>query len=59
MNCVKKYMSKRILITGINGMDGTFMSKLLLDKGYNVFGLTRKVVTNKKKGCGICVGGFI
>lgn len=49
MNCVKKYMSKRILITGINGMDGTFMSKLLLDKGYNVFGLTRKVVTNKKK----------
>ncbi len=32
---------KRALITGITGQDGAFLSQLLLDKGYEVFGLTR------------------
>ena len=30
---------KKALITGIFGQDGYYLSKLLLDKGYQVFGL--------------------
>lgn len=32
-------MTKNALITGITGQDGAYISKLLLDKGYEVFGL--------------------
>ena len=32
-------MSKRALITGITGQDGSYLAKLLLEKGYEVFGL--------------------
>lgn len=32
-------MTKSALITGITGQDGAYISKLLLDKGYEVFGL--------------------
>jgi GDPmannose 4,6-dehydratase len=32
-------MSKRALITGVAGQDGTFLSELLLGKGYEVFGV--------------------
>jgi len=32
-------MSKRALITGITGQDGAYLAKLLLEKGYKVFGL--------------------
>ncbi len=31
--------SKNALITGITGQDGAYLAKLLLDKGYKVFGL--------------------
>ena len=31
----------RALITGITGQDGLYLSELLLDKGYEVFGLIR------------------
>lgn len=31
--------SKNALITGITGQDGAYLAKLLLDKGYRVFGL--------------------
>jgi len=31
-----------ILITGISGQDGSYMAELLLDKGYNVYGLVRR-----------------
>lgn len=31
--------NKRALITGITGQDGAYLAKLLLDKGYEVFGL--------------------
>ncbi len=34
-------MSKRALITGINGMDGSHLADLLLTKGYEVFGMER------------------
>jgi GDPmannose 4,6-dehydratase len=35
-------MSKRALITGINGMDGSHLSDFLLTKGYEIFGLERR-----------------
>ncbi|MFT4596694.1 MAG: GDPmannose 4,6-dehydratase [Paracrocinitomix sp.] len=34
------------LITGINGQDGSYLAELLLDKGYNVFGLVRRTSTD-------------
>jgi GDPmannose 4,6-dehydratase len=36
-------MAKRALITGITGQDGSYLAELLLDKGYEVFGLTRRL----------------
>jgi GDPmannose 4,6-dehydratase len=33
---------KRALITGINGQDGSFLSELLLEKGYEVYGILRR-----------------
>jgi GDPmannose 4,6-dehydratase len=38
-------MNKRALITGITGQDGSFLAELLLDKGYDVFGLIRRSST--------------
>ena len=35
-------MSKRALITGITGQDGSYLAELLLAKGYQVYGLTRR-----------------
>ncbi|MEC7735685.1 MAG: GDP-mannose 4,6-dehydratase [Pseudomonadota bacterium] len=35
-------MNKRALITGITGQDGTYLSSLLLDKGYEVYGSVRR-----------------
>jgi GDPmannose 4,6-dehydratase len=35
--------SKRALITGITGQDGSYLAELLLDHGYEVFGLTRRL----------------
>lgn len=32
-------MAKRALITGISGQDGAYLARLLLDRGYAVFGL--------------------
>jgi GDPmannose 4,6-dehydratase len=34
--------ARRALITGITGQDGSFLAELLLEKGYRVFGLTRR-----------------
>jgi GDPmannose 4,6-dehydratase len=34
-------MPKRALITGIAGQDGSFLAELLLDEGYQVFGIVR------------------
>jgi GDPmannose 4,6-dehydratase len=38
-------MSKRTLITGITGQDGSYLAELLLEKGYEVYGLTRRSST--------------
>lgn len=35
-------MPKRALITGITGQDGSFLTELLLDKGYEVYGVIRR-----------------
>jgi len=35
-------MSKKALITGITGQDGSYLAELLLDKGYEVHGLIRR-----------------
>ena len=34
---------KRALITGITGQDGSYLAELLLDKGYEVFGMIRRL----------------
>src|SRR6266478_3287271 len=36
-------MSKRALITGITGQDGSYLAELLLAKGYEVHGIIRRV----------------
>jgi GDPmannose 4,6-dehydratase len=36
---------KKALITGITGQDGSYLAELLLEKGYKVFGLTRRTST--------------
>lgn len=39
--------SRRALITGITGQDGSYLAELLLDKGYEVFGVVRRSSTEK------------
>ena len=34
--------SKKAIITGITGQDGSYLTELLLTKGYEVHGLVRK-----------------
>lgn len=36
---------KKAFITGITGQDGSYLAELLLDKGYKVYGLTRRTST--------------
>jgi GDPmannose 4,6-dehydratase len=38
-------MTRKALITGITGQDGSYLAELLLDKGYEVFGLVRRAST--------------
>src|SRR5436189_4569336 len=38
-------MSKRAIITGITGQDGSYLAELLLSKGYEVFGMVRRAST--------------
>lgn len=42
-------MGKKVLITGITGMSGSYMADLLLEKGYEVHGLVRRSSTNNKE----------
>ena len=41
-------MKKRALITGINGMDGSHLADLLLEKGYEIFGVERRASTRNR-----------
>jgi GDPmannose 4,6-dehydratase len=38
-------VSRRALITGVTGQDGSYLAELLLDKGYEVYGMTRRAST--------------
>jgi len=38
-------MSRKALVTGITGQDGSYLAELLLDKGYEVYGLVRRAAT--------------
>ena len=38
-------LRKKALITGITGQDGSYLTELLLEKGYNVFGIMRRAST--------------
>lgn len=38
-------MSKKALITGITGQDGSYLAELLLEKGYEVHGIVRRTST--------------
>ena len=38
-------MTRRALITGITGQDGSYLADLLLDKGYDVVGMVRRTST--------------
>ena len=38
-------MAVKAFITGVTGQDGAYLSKLLLDKGYEVYGLVRRLST--------------
>src|SRR3989344_4462361 len=35
-------MAKKALITGVTGQDGSYLAELLLQKGYEVYGMVRK-----------------
>lgn len=39
-------MGKRALVSGCTGQDGSYLSELLLEKGYEVFGLVRRTSKN-------------
>jgi GDPmannose 4,6-dehydratase len=38
------------VITGVTGQDGSYLSELLLEKGYEVFGIVRRTTSNPKFG---------
>src|SRR5688500_1047385 len=38
----RRCMTKKALITGITGQDGSYLAELLLDKGYEVHGVIRR-----------------
>ena len=39
---------KKALITGITGMDGSYLADLLLTKGYEVYGMERRASTKNR-----------
>ena len=36
-------MAKKAVITGITGQDGSYLAELLLEKGYEVYGMVRRL----------------
>ena len=40
-------MSKKALITGITGQDGSYLAELLIEKGYEVYGMVRRSSVEK------------
>lgn len=50
-------MAKKALITGITGQDGSYLSELLLEKGYEVHGLVRRSSTFNRSRIGHLLAG--
>ena len=46
-------MSRRALITGVGGQDGSLLAELLLDHGYDVFGVVRRSASSYQNLAGI------
>lgn len=42
-------MSKKALITGVTGQDGSYLAELLLEKGYEVHGMVRRSSVEKRE----------
>ncbi len=40
---MRKQLQKKALITGITGQDGSYLSEFLLERGYEVHGIVRRV----------------
>ncbi len=45
-------MKTRALITGINGMDGSYLADFLLEKGYEVYGMERRSSSKNRTNTG-------
>ena len=43
---------KKALITGVNGMDGSYLADLLLEKGYEVYGMERRSSSKNRTNTG-------
>ena len=50
--------AKRALITGVTGQDGAYLSQLLLEKGYDVYGIARRSASADVFGDG-CAGSGV
>jgi GDPmannose 4,6-dehydratase len=48
--------TRRALITGITGQDGSYLAELLLDEGYEVFGVVRRASTESFERIGHLTG---
>lgn len=49
-------MTKTALITGITGQDGSYLAELLLEKGYKVYGLVRRISVPNMENIGHIAG---
>ena len=50
---------RRAFITGVTGQDGSYLAELLLDKGYDVYGMTRRASTENLERIGHLVGRIV
>src|SRR5258707_406629 len=46
----------RALITGVTGQDGSYLAELLLEKGYEVYGIVRNIARVQREGVGAFAG---
>ena len=51
-------MAKTALITGITGQDGSYLAELLIDKGYEIYGLIRRLGASDLTRLGNIVDGI-
>ncbi|HSK44828.1 MAG TPA: GDP-mannose 4,6-dehydratase, partial [Candidatus Binatia bacterium] len=46
----------RALITGVTGQDGSYLAELLLEKGYEVYGIVRNIARANREGAAVAAG---